>query len=494
MYIVLDVGTSGTKAALIDREGWVISSCQVSYNYSDTRDGRRVLDGEEIWRAVKICLGTAGAGRQIRTITVASLGEAVLPVDREGRPLYGCITGTDLRGSEELEELEASLGRKMLTEITGLNSSSMYSALKILWLRKHCPGIYEKAWKFLTVQDYVIYRLCGSPVCDYGIASRTLLFDADKKAWSEQILRSSQISREKLSCPVPAGTAAGKLNPSLAEELNFMPDVQVVVGSHDHICNALGCGVYREGECSNAMGTTEGITAVLKREQLPASRAAKYQMACEPFVLPGLCNTVAWNNASGVLLRWFVQEFVREGEQRDQNRIFEQMNSQMEEEPTHLLILPHFSGAATPYMDNGSKGAVLGLTLGTRRQDIYKALMESVNFELAQILECLEKAEVPVKRLIATGGALSPQLLQIKADVLGREIYTVENKQTGTLGCAVLGSVAAGDYGSVEEAVKAMVRPGLIYEPQERRSRFYREKFALYKEVYPALAGLSRAL
>ena len=100
------------------------------------------------------------------------------------------------------------------------------------------------------------------------------------------------------------------------------------------------------------MGTTEGITAVLKREQLPASRAAKYQMACEPFVLPGLCNTVAWNNASGVLLRWFVQEFVREGEQRDQNRIFEQMNSQMEEEPTHLLILPHFSGAATPYMDN----------------------------------------------------------------------------------------------------------------------------------------------
>ena len=89
MYIGLDVGTSGTKAALIDREGRVISSCQVSYNYSDTRDGRRVLDGEEIWRAVKICLGTAGAGRQIRTITVASLGEAVLPVDREGRPLYG---------------------------------------------------------------------------------------------------------------------------------------------------------------------------------------------------------------------------------------------------------------------------------------------------------------------------------------------------------------------------------------------------------------------
>ncbi len=491
MYIGLDVGTSGTKAALIDREGRVLSSCQVSYNYSDTRDGRRVLDGEEIWGAVKICLGTAGAGRQIRTITVASLGEAVLPVDREGRPLYGCITGTDLRGSEELEELEASLGKKMLTEITGLNSSSMYSALKILWLRNHCPGIYEKAWKFLTVQDYVIYRLCGSPVCDYGIASRTLLFDVNKKVWSEQILRSAQISGEKLSCPVPAGTAVGKLKASLAEELNFLPDVQVVAGSHDHICNALGCGVYREGECSNAMGTTEGITAVLKREQLPASRAAKYQMACEPFVLPGLYNTVAWNNASGVLLRWFVQEFVREGEQ---NGIFERMNSQMEEEPTHLLILPHFSGAATPYMDNGSKGAILGLTLGTRRQDIYKALMESVNFELAQILECLEKAEVPVKRLIATGGALSPQLLQIKADVLGREIYTVENKQTGTLGCAVLGSVAAGDYGSVGEAVKAMVRPALIYEPQEGRSRFYREKFALYKEVYPALAGLSRAL
>ena len=155
MYIGLDVGTSGTKAALIDREGRVISSCQVSYNYSDTRDGRRVLDGEEIWRAVKICLGIRrepGQGR-FETITVASLGEAVLPVDREGRPLYGCITGTDLRGSEELEELEASLGRKMLTEITGLNSSSMYSALKITLASENVvPGFMKKPGKFLTVR------------------------------------------------------------------------------------------------------------------------------------------------------------------------------------------------------------------------------------------------------------------------------------------------------------------------------------------------------
>lgn len=136
----------------------------------------------------------------------------------------------------------------------------------------------------------------------------------------------------------------------------------------------------------------------------------------------------------------------------------------------------------------------MGLTLSTRREELYKALMESVNLELALILECMEKAGLRADRIVATGGALSPQLLQIKADVLGRRIWTVESRQTGALGCAVLGAVAAGDYAAVGEAIEAMVRPSRFYEPDRERSRFYRERFEAYKELYPALAGISRTL
>lgn len=494
MYIGLDVGTSGTKAALIDNQGKVMASHQVSYNFSDASHGRRELDAEEMWRAVTACLGAVGAGQEVKMITVSTLGEAVTAIDREGKPLGGCITGTDIRGTEELEELKDLVGPERLVEITGLNLSTIYSANKILWMKKHTPEIYDKAWKILTVQDYVIYRLCGQAVCDYSIASRTCLFDVGSFRWSREILEKTGISREKLADPCPSGTVAGKMFSSLEKELGFSGSVRVAAGSHDHICNALGSGVYQVGSSSDTMGTTEGFTAVLRREQLPSENVEKYQISCEPFVLPQFYNTVAWNNTSGVLLRWFVQEFVKEESRDAILNTYARLNGEMEEEPTRLLILPHFSGAATPYMDSGSKGAILGLTMDTRRQDIYKALMESVNLELALILECMESAGLQVNRITATGGALSPQLLQIKADVLGREIHTVENKQTGTLGCAILGSVAAGDYHSLGEAIEAMVRPSGSYEPNGQRNKIYRERLEIYKQVYPALAKISRAL
>lgn len=494
MYIGLDVGTSGTKAALIDGRGKVLASHQVSYNFSDARQGHRELDAEEMWRAVKICLEAVGAGQEVKMITVSTLGEAVTPIDRAGNPLSGCITGTDIRGTEELEILKDLIGPERLVDITGLNLSTIYSANKILWMKKYTPEIYEKAWKILTVQDYVVYRLCGQPICDYSIASRTCLFDVGTFQWSQEILEKTGICREKLSHPHPSGTVAGEIFSDLKKELGLVGTVRVAAGSHDHICNALGCGVYQEGSSSDTMGTTEGFTAVLRRKQLPSENVEKYQISCEPFVLPQFYNTVAWNNTSGVLLRWFVQEFVKEESPDTIIKTYARLNEEMEKEPTRLLILPHFSGAATPYMDSRSKGAILGLTMDTRRQDIYKALMESVNLELALILECMEAAGLQVNKITATGGALSPQLLQIKADVLGREIGTVENKQTGTLGCAILGSVAAGDYHSLEEAIEAMVRPACSYEPNQERNKIYKDRLDVYKKLYPALAEISRVL
>ena len=151
-----------------------------------------------------------------------------------------------------------------------------------------------------------------------------------------------------------------------------------------------------------------------------------YQISCEPFAVKNLFNTVAWNNTSGVLLRWFVNEMVKEEKPEVIISTFAKMNKLMSAEPTDLFVLPHFSGAATPYMDSRSKGAVLGLTLDTKREDIYKALMEGANYELAVILEDLQQAGLGLKKIVANGGAISPELLQIKADILGVPVHTVK--------------------------------------------------------------------
>ena len=490
MYIGLDIGTSGSKADLIDEKGNVLGSGHVSYSFSNTAGGVRELDARTVWEAVKTCLYEAASGREADTITVSSLGEAIVPVDIEGEPVGPGIVGTDIRGAEELEDLKKAFGTRKLTDLTGQNLSTIYSVNKILWLKKHQPDIYNKAYKILTFQDYIIFRLCHEAVIDYSMASRTLLFDINKNKWADQLLLWSEISDEKLAQPVAAGTVAGILEHKLAEELHFLKSPKIVVGTHDHICNAVGSGICEVGSCANTVGTTEGITAVLNRSSLNSDNIEQYQISCEPFAVEGLYNTVAWNNTSGVLLKWFVNEMVKEEKPENINLTFEKMNRKMKKEPTDLFVLPHFSGAATPYMDSESRGAILGLTLDPKREDIYKAMVEGANYELAVILDDLALAGLRLEKIVATGGALSPNLLQIKADILGKEICTVKNRQTGTLGGAILGSVAAGIYRSVSEGVQAMVSGDRVYEPDTERARIYREKLEIYKEIYPAIAKI----
>ncbi len=452
------------------------------------------MNAQEIWKAAEGCLRAVGQGKEVRTITVSSLGEAIVLIDQNGNPLAPGIGGTDERGKEELDWLKEKLGERMLTEVTGQNLSTIYSVNKILWVKKHKEQWYEEAWKILTFQDYIIYRLCGEAVIDRSMASRTLLFDINTNNWSEKILSVTGIDREKLARVQPAGSEAGELTSAEAVRLGLPRQVKIVVGTHDHICNAIGSGVCDEGSCADTVGTTEGLTAVLLREQLSSEHIEKYQISCEPFAVSGLYNTVAWNNTSGVLLKWFVNEFVREERPETILQTYDKLNAVMGKEPTSLFVLPHFSGAATPYMDSASKGVILGLTLGTKREDIYKALMEGANYELSMILEGLVQAGLRPKKLVATGGALSPNLLQIKADILNLPVATVKNRQTGTLGGAILGTVADGFYTDIRAAVSHMVQEADLYEPDQRRSTIYREKRNVYQQIYPAVAKISHCI
>lgn len=494
MYIGLDIGTSGTKAALINESGATIKFHQVNYDFYNIKNGYRELDAVNVWNAVKTCLNMVGKSSYVKTITVSSLGEAIIPIDKLGNPLSPSITGTDVRGAEELERILSDVASEKLTDITGLNISTIYSANKICWLKKNNPEIYEKAWKIVTFQDYVIFRLTNSAIIDYSMASRTLLFDINNNKWSDELLSITGIEKNKLSKPVRAGTIVGNLKSGIAKELGFIGEVDVVVGTHDHICNAIGSGSINDGDCTNTVGTTEGLTYLLSGNQISTDAIGKYHISCEPFVLEEMYNTVAWINTSGVLLKWFVKEFIKDLENEELINAYTKLNKKMDEDPTNLLIMPHFSGAATPHMDSMSKGAILGLTLATKKEDIYKALIEGVNFELKLIIDCLKKAGYKISKLTATGGALSEQLLQIKADVLGQNVHTVENKQTGTLGGAIIGAVAIGDFNNITEAISSMVIEGKTFKPDSKKMNIYQKKASIYEGLYNKLAEINHEL
>ncbi len=495
MHVGLDIGTSGTKASVVSTEGSVLDFQKVDYHFCNYSDGLRELDPGEIWGAVKTCLSSLRFKNSIKTITVSSLGEAFVTLDNKGEPLYPCITGTDIRGSHEISDIESAIGRDKIIEITGVSPGYLYSAPKIAWLLANKSDQMEQMWKILTIQDYIVFKLSGQAVVDYSVASRTMFLDVNKLDWSAELLDCVGIEKKNLSHPVRSGTIVSKILPEVAIECGINGDAKIVVGCHDHIANTLGSGSYLPGDCANIVGTTEGITAIIDSTTLRPKGISDYKISKEPFIKDGLFNTVAWTNTSGVLLKWFAQEFIQKLTNNDDLlEIYHDLNSSMVNSPTDLLVLPHFSGAGTPYDDSLSKGAIIGLHLGTTTAEIYRAIMEGINFDLALIIESLNSAGICLKKIVSSGGALSDQMLQIKADIIGQEIHTIQNSETGTLGGAMIGAVSHGDFKSIEEAISLYVIPGKSYYPIKENNDFYSGQFRQYKKLYPRLKDIYHSL
>ncbi len=482
-FIGLDIGTSGVKALCMDENGRVEKGCRAGYGFLSSGRGRRELDPESVWRAVLRCLGETGGGREIETVTVSALGEAVIAVDAFGRCLSTGITGTDERGREQYKAFMEKAGSRKVAEITGLPPSPLYSIGKILWMKEAEPEVFERIHKVFTFQDFVIYRLCGFAAVDASMASRTMLLDHRIRRWSPWLFEQAGLPVTLMSEVVDSGTVVGVMGEGLRRELSIKGKVRITAGCHDHIANALGAGVCRAGECVNAAGTTEGLTAVMEKGVLGAAAVEKYQVACEPFAIPGLYNTVAFSNASGSVLKWFVKDILKAGDD-----MYEILGRSIRREPSPVLTLPHFAGAATPCMDEHSRGALLGLTLEAGREEIYQALVEGTQMELGLIYKCLREAKVPICRIAATGGMASEVILQMKADILGCEIYTPDCRETGAAGGAILGAAACGVYRNPTEAADHMVREKRRYYPDKKRHEAYKRK----QEIYNGLYGLLR--
>ena len=158
------------------------------------------------------------------------------------------------------------------------------------------------------------------------------------------------------------------------------------------------------------------------------------------------------------------------------------------EEPSGLLILPHFAGSATPYMDSHSVGAVVGLTVEIGKDKIYQALMEAVAFEMRVNLEYLERADIYVKNLYACGGgARSNGWMQIKADILGIPICSLGDLQAGTAGCVMMAGTAAGVYENMEAAAEVFHHEGKWFYPEEKRREKYNIQYQKYRKMYQAV-------
>jgi len=368
---------------------------------------------------------------------------------------------------------------------------------KILWIKNHRPDIYEKTWKFLLYEDFILYKLGLDPVIDYSLAARTMAFDIHTNHWSDEILQKIGIDKSLLARVSPSGEVVGKINSRIAKELGLSPDTVAVLGGHDQPVSALGAGIIKEGEATDTCGTVECVTCISNKLSLPASRLT-YNYATYPYVIENKFVTIAYFFTAGALLKWYRDNFAFEEKktaEKEKKDIYEVIIQQTEDEPSPLLLLPHFVGSGTPWLDPSSKGALVGLTLRTKRKDIVRAILDSVGYELRVNLEFLEKSGIKVEVLHAIGGgAKSEKWLQIKADITGKRFISLEIPDAGCLGAAILAGKGTGIYKSFEEAVQKLIKYKKIFSPQEEKREKYEKKYRTYKKLYLSLREINSEL
>ena len=492
----LDVGTSGTKAIVFSDQFEVLATAYREYPAYVPRPGWSELNPDEVWQAIRTVIAeAAGASPSpVKTISMSVFGEGFVPVDKAGNHLRNAMTSTDSRARAQTAELEEKVGRMRIFEITGQPMHTSYCLPKFMWIRDNEPEVFRNTWKFLLYGDYVAWRLGVTPTIDYSLLARTLAIDIRTKAWSGEILSAADISPEMFSAPAQAGTPIGQVPDSVAAELGLPTGVTVVAGGHDQPVCALGAGVVSPGISTDTTGTVECMTVVLDKPVLTEPMLAQ-GLPQYPYVLPDTYCLLAFVYSAGSVLQWYRNNFAAaeraaaEAEGRD---VYELLISMVPDRPSAQFLLPHFSGSGTPYLDSDSRGALLGLELGTSAGDVVRAILEGVAYEMRINLEGLRSGGIPVDRLNAIGGgSRSDTWTQLKADITGVDIQAMNVSEAGCLGAAILAGSGAGILPPAAEAAAQLAAPRKNFQPDPARAGVYARGFGIYRRIYEALKPIS---
>jgi xylulokinase len=486
----IDVGTTGCKVIALSTEGVIRASAQREYDVIRPQPGWAELDSRAVWGLIREAIREVTAqipGDPVAAICVSSMGEAMTPVSADRQILGNCLLGFDARGAETMERL-AAVDPVVFYERTGNVVGGVFGGPKLIWQRDNWPALFESTYKFLGWASLVAYLLGAEPVMDYSLANRTLFFDLRAEAWSQETLDLVGMPRDKLPGTVQAGTVTGEVSPVVAEELGLPPGVKIVIGAHDQCATAVGAGVTRAGLAVYGLGTYICITPTYDTIP-PAAQMIGPNLNVEHHALPGLYVSFYYNLTGGALLKWFRDTFAaveRDAAKERGENVYDLLLAEMPEEPTDLMVLPHFAPTGPPYYDENPAGLIAGLTLETSRGTFIKGLLEGVTYYFRDGIDRMARAGIAIHEYRVTGGgAQSDRWLQIKADILGTPLVRPRITEAGALGAAVLAGVGAGLFASPDEAVSALVKVDRVFEPDPQRHQQYAERFARYHLLYP---------
>ncbi len=498
----IDVGTSGTKAALFKDDGSTAASHTIGYPLHHPQNGWAEQTPEDWWAAV---VGTIRAVLDMSGVSpsdIAGVGltgqmHGLTLLDERDEVIRPAIIWCDQRTGSECAEITSRMGEKTLMDITANPALTGFTASKILWVRNHEPEAYQRARRILLPKDYIRFMLTGAAATDVADASGMQLLDVGRRQWSPEMLSGLGIDPELLPQVFESPEVTGQVSEKAAAMTGLVAGTPVVAGAGDNAAAAVGTGVVREGTSFTTIGTS-GVVFVHSNEMKVDLQGRVHTFCC---AVPGAWHMMGVTQAAGLSLQWFKNQFCQaetEAARAMGTSPYTLLDAEAARSPVgahRLLYLPYLMGERTPHLDPDCRGAFLGLSALHERRDLLRAVMEGVSFSLRDCVEIFSEMGIAISHTrVCGGGAGSALWRQMLADVFGLPIVTTRNQEGPALGAALLAGVGTGVYADVLTACDRIVFADPAHESLEESRTAYEAIYRVYRAAYPALKDLYKEL
>jgi len=489
-YVVgIDVGTTGTKAVLLREDGKIVGQAYCGYSTYTPKAGYCEQNPEDWWNsvcsAVKQVTDDASVRSGIAAVSMSTQGGTTVCTDEYGKALRPAMVWSDHRCGEELEQMKKDIGELDVYRICGWHPSDAMPALQCRWLKKHEPEIFNKISRFLSVPDYLSYRMTGRAVIDVSNAGICRFADVRTGEYHPKIVEYAGLSREMLADILPSGVPIGTISAEAAAEMELPKETVLVSGAHDQYAAAIGAGAFESGDFIIGAGTSWVIVGLSESPDFD-SRFAQSVSAVK-----GLWGSLRSLSSGGVCIEWLRNKIASEtGEEALSYDTLNREISCRRAAEEELFFFP-FSGLC------GDKkffrrAAFYGMDLSHDKFHLARAIMEGVALQIRWMMEGFHTAADKGGIVLAGGASKSEVWSQIVADTLGMPVRISDNPQLSCIGAAILAGTGCGIFSDVKSGYGKLETAKIEILPDPVQAEKYRMCYDRYREFAARLGDMYR--
>ena len=487
----LDIGTSGTRALLVDEAGSILASGTAGHQpFASPQPGWAEQDPRDWWQAAVQAIRQAIHASGLSPHAISCVGfsgqmHGAVLLDKNHEVVRPAMIWCDQRTEAQSRQLAGMFGVDRLIQLTCNPPLTNFTLTKLLWLQQHEPKNWERVRYVMLPKDYVRFRLTGESATDVADASGTLLLDVARRTWSSAVLSKTNIDDRLLPRLFESQDICASISEEASAVTELKPGTPVVAGAGDQAAGAVGMGITRAGVVSATIGTSGVVFAATDRPALdPKGRLHTFCHA-----IPQRWHVMGVTQAAGLSLRWFRDQFgVLHEDGRDSYELLMEEAATVAAGSGGVYWGPYLMGERTPHLDPNARAAFVGLSASHGRAHMVRAILEGVAYSLKDTFAIFDDIRVPVQHIrLGGGGARSPLWRQIQADVYGHEVELVEAEEGAAFGAAILAGVGAKWWADVDEACDAIVRIAGRVKPDPTNSAKMHAGYQTYRRIYPAL-------